>query len=88
MAKSGASSKIETGNISEVWTEVDEAEMQALLVRRNRVSIAMIGDSRAGGSMLDASKRRGFAEEDKSDYREWSLEYNLRKIQELLEPEK
>jgi hypothetical protein len=57
-----------------------------MLVRR--VSIAMIGDSRAGGSMSDASKRRGFIEEDENNYREWSLEYNLRKAQELLEPEK
>ena len=57
-----------------------------MLVRR--VSIAMIGDSRAGGSMSDTSKRRGFIEEDENNYREWSLEYNLRKAQELLEPEK
>ena len=88
MAKSGASSKIETGNTSEVWTEADEAAMQALLARRNRVSIAMIGDSRVGGNMSDASKRRGFAEEDESDYTEWSLEYDLKKAQESSEPEK
>ena len=38
--------------------------------------------------MSDASKRRGFIEEDENNYREWSLEYNLRKAQELSEPQK
>ena len=84
LAESGASSKIETGNTSEVWTEAGEAEMQALLARRNRISIVMIGDSRVDGSMMHPSgavspkKRRVTVQ---SGY--WSMILKLRDHQNL-----
>ena len=87
MAKSGASSgQIEAGSTIEVWSEVDEAAMQALLARRNRVSAAMVGATR-GGSMTDASKRRFCVEEDDGQ-EEWSLAPGTKDAQKpvLVEP--
>ena len=76
------------GSKAESWTAEDEAAMQALIARRGRVSTAMIGNNRTGGSMSEAAKRPCSTEEDESDYVEWSLEYDLKKAQESSHPEK
>lgn len=59
--------------------------MQALLARRNRVSTAMVGDTRAGGSMTDASKRRFCVEED-DEHEEWSLATEAKDVQKSSVP--
>ena len=76
------------GTKAESWTAEDEAAMQALIARRGRVSTAMFGSNRTGGSMSEAAKRPCSTEEDESDCVEWSLEYDLKKAQESSEPEK
>ena len=65
----------------ESWTAEDEAAMQALLARHNRVSTTMIGDARSG-NMRDASKRR--CDESESSFTH--LDYEDFGSADVLEP--
>ena len=70
---------MEKSSAAESWTVEDEAAMQALIARRGRVSTAMIGDNRMGGSMSDAAKRR--CDESESsfthlDYEDFGMSWN------------
>ena len=74
------------GSKVESWTAEDEAAMQALLARRQRVSTAMVGDVRSG-NMSDASKRRCFSE-DEASYEEWLLTEEAKEATKSDEPKK